>query len=130
MNYVTIFPKWYETILLSFVKCCGLPCWLFNKVAFMGKGFRNKTFAKYAKSYWFLKPVWYGTVSYVWSIWSVNSPSLLPLLPLYFSFHINFSPTWCLKDFYYIHPLWSLLKYDCCVSEVFSLLICLMIVFI
>lgn len=90
-----------------------------------GRGLGNKIFAKYAKSYWFLRPIWYGTVSCVWNFYigNINSPCFLPLLPLYFSFHIKFSPTWCLKSFCYIFSapfmeldeLWLL-----CDSEVFK----------
>lgn len=50
-------------------------------------------------------------------------PLFLPLLPLYFPFHIKFSPTWCLTNFLsYIHSapfmefneVWLL-----CISDVF-----------
>lgn len=40
-SMLKIFPKWYDKNLLSFVKCCSVPCRFFNTIAFMGEGFRK-----------------------------------------------------------------------------------------
>lgn len=120
-----VFPKWYDKNLLSFVKCCSLLADFSVILLLWGRVLGNKSFAKYAKSYCFFKPVWCGTVSCVWIfyIWSTNSPSFPATASIVFSFSYqvlsNLVPNRFFYHIYTLHPLWSLMKYGYCVFLTF-----------